>query len=157
MAVLPLFHITGLVHQMHLPVLLNAEVVMLPQFTMEKMLDVISEYKLNELLLVPPILIRLFRDPLVDKYDLSHVTRFSSGAAPLSEEIIQHLQKKFPKTGFKQSYGMTESCSCITSHPQRDSKESFWEDLAEDLEGQGEEREVWTCGQRRSETKVMTH
>jgi 4-coumarate--CoA ligase len=117
MAVLPLFHITGLVHQMHLPILLNAEVVMLPQFTMEKMLETICEYKLNELLLVPPILIRLVRDPLVDKFDLSHVTRFSSGAAPLSEEIIQLLQKKFPHTGFKQGYGMTESCSCITAHP----------------------------------------
>lgn len=117
MAVLPLFHITGLVHQMHLPVLLNAEVVMLPQFTMEGMLKVIVEYKLTELLLVPPILIRLVRDPLVEQYDLSHVTRFSSGAAPLSEEIIQQLQKKFPQTGFKQGYGMTESCSCITAHP----------------------------------------
>jgi 4-coumarate--CoA ligase len=117
MAVLPLFHITGLVHQMHLPILLNAEVVMLPQFTMEKMLDTICEYKLNELLLVPPILIRLVRDPIVDNYDLSHVTRFSSGAAPLSAEIIQLLQKKFSNTGFKQGYGMTESCSCITAHP----------------------------------------
>jgi acyl-CoA synthetase (AMP-forming)/AMP-acid ligase II len=117
MAVLPLFHITGLVHQMHLPILLNAEVIMLPQFTMEGMLNTICEYKLNELLLVPPILIRLVRDPIVDNYDLSHVTRFSSGAAPLSEEIIQLLQKKFPHTGFKQGYGMTESCSCITAHP----------------------------------------
>lgn len=117
MAVLPLFHITGLVHQMHLPVLLNAEVIMLPQFTMEGMLDTIVKYQLSELLLVPPILIRLVRDPIVDKYDLSHVTRFSSGAAPLSEEIIQLLQKKFPNTGFKQGYGMTESCSCITAHP----------------------------------------
>ncbi|OAG03502.1 4-coumarate-CoA ligase 2 [Paraphaeosphaeria sporulosa] len=117
MAVLPLFHITGLVHQMHLPILLNAEVIMLPQFTMEGMLNTIVEYQLGELLLVPPILIRLVRDPIVDKYDLSHVTRFSSGAAPLSEEIIQLLQKKFPNTGFKQGYGMTESCSCITAHP----------------------------------------
>jgi len=117
MAVLPLFHITGLVHQMHLPVLLNAEVIMLPQFTMEGMLNIIVEYKLGELLMVPPILIRMVRDPIVDKYDLSHVTRFSSGAAPLSEEIIQQLKAKFPNTGFKQGYGMTESCSCITAHP----------------------------------------
>ncbi|KAG9206586.1 hypothetical protein G6514_003419 [Epicoccum nigrum] len=123
MAVLPLFHITGLVHSLHLPILLNAEVVMLPQFTMEGMLNTIVEYKLSELLLVPPILIRLVRDPFVDKYDLSHVTRFSSGAAPLSEEIIQLLQKKFPATGFKQGYGMTESCSCITAHPP--SKHSY--------------------------------
>lgn len=90
---------------------------MLPSFTMESMLDTVVEYQLRELLLVPPILIRLVRDPIVDKYDLSHLRRFSSGAAPLSEEIIQLLQKKFPQTGFKQGYGMTESCSCITAHP----------------------------------------
>ncbi|KAI9808861.1 MAG: hypothetical protein M1827_007184 [Pycnora praestabilis] len=117
LAVLPLFHITGLVHGLHLPILINAEVYMLPSFTMDKMLSVVSNHKIKELLLVPPILIRMVRDPLVSKYDLSHIQRFSSGAAPLSEEIIHLLQEKFPKTSFKQGYGMTESCSCITSHP----------------------------------------
>jgi len=81
------------------------------------MLQTVVDYQLRELLLVPPILIRLVRDPIVDKYDLSHIRRFSSGAAPLSEEILHLLQKKFPNTGFKQGYGMTESCSCITAHP----------------------------------------
>lgn len=90
---------------------------MLPSFTMQSMLDTISTYKLTELLLVPPILIRLVRDPLVEDYDLCSLQRFSSGAAPLSEEIIQLLKNKFPQTGFKQGYGMTESCSCITAHP----------------------------------------
>ena len=82
---------------------------------------------------MPPILIRLVRDPLVDKYDLSFLRRFSTGAAPLSEEILHLLKKKFPQTGFKQgktfgfcvsrsaddaqAYGMTESCSCVTAHP----------------------------------------
>ncbi|EMC95754.1 hypothetical protein BAUCODRAFT_71669 [Baudoinia panamericana UAMH 10762] len=117
LAVLPSFHITGLVHVLHLPVLLNAEVIMLPSFSMESMLETVCEYQIPELLLVPPILIRMVRDPVVDKYDLSFLRRFSSGAAPLSEEIIQLLQKKFPQTGFKQGYGMTESCSCITAHP----------------------------------------
>ncbi len=117
LAVLPLFHITGLVHSLHLPILLNAEVYMLPSFTMKAMLDIIVKYQISELLLVPPIIIRMVRDPIVDNYDLRHVTRFSSGAAPLSEEILRLLQKKFPWTGFKQGYGMTESCSCITAHP----------------------------------------
>ncbi|PNS20606.1 4-coumarate--CoA ligase-like 7 [Sphaceloma murrayae] len=117
LAVLPLFHITGLVHALHLPLLLNAEVIMLPSFTMPSMLSTVVEYRISELLLVPPILIRLLRDPVVSKYDLSFLTRFSSGAAPLSEEIIHELQRRFPNTGFKQGYGMTESCSCITAHP----------------------------------------
>ncbi|WPH00539.1 Hypothetical protein R9X50_00336800 [Acrodontium crateriforme] len=117
LAVLPSFHITGLVHALHLPALINAKVIMLPAFDMKSMLDTVVEYHIKEMLLVPPILIRMVRDPIVDKYDLSHLRRFSSGAAPLSEEIIQLLKKKFPQTGFKQGYGMTESCSCITAHP----------------------------------------
>jgi 4-coumarate--CoA ligase len=126
LAVLPLFHITGLVHQLHLPILVNAEVLMTPQFTMPILMSVIQEYKLKELLLVPPILIRLVRDKVVDDYDYSSVIRFSSGAAPLSQEVIDLLAKKFPnsavgepygQTGLKQAWGMTESCSCITLYP----------------------------------------
>ncbi|OJJ06169.1 hypothetical protein ASPVEDRAFT_87483 [Aspergillus versicolor CBS 583.65] len=117
LAVLPLFHITGLVHQMHLPVIRNSSVYMLPSFTMDSMLSTIVEYQISEILSVPPIIIRLLQDPTVSKYDLSHVKRFSSGAAPISGEILQKLQDRFPWTGFKQGYGMTESCSCITAHP----------------------------------------
>lgn len=84
---------------------------------MESMLSTIVEYKISEILSVPPIIIRLLQDPIVSKYDLSHVKRFSSGAAPISGEILQKLQDCFPWTGFKQGYGMTESCSCITAHP----------------------------------------
>lgn len=99
---------------------------------MKDLLDTVVKHQLRELLLVPPILIRLVRDPLVDKYDLSCMRRFSTGAAPISEEILHLLKKKFPQTEFKQgkgedrlayemvltkvpAYGMTESCSCITA------------------------------------------
>jgi 4-coumarate--CoA ligase len=132
LAILPLFHsrlhsltvlnflislpVTGLVHILHLPVILNAEVIMLPKFSMKSMLDCVVEYQLKELIVVPPILIRFTRDPIVDQYDLSCLRRFSSGAAPLPDEVIQLLEKKFPNTGFKQGYGMTESCSCLTAH-----------------------------------------
>lgn len=102
---------------MHLPVIRNAEVYMLPAYNMRTMLDTVMKYKITELLLVPPILIRLLRDPIVKEYDLSHIRRFSSGAAPLAAETLQELQARFPGTGFKQGYGMTESCSCITATP----------------------------------------
>lgn len=118
LAALPFYHITGVVHQLHLPVLLNANVFILPTFTLEKMLETVAKNKIRELLLVPPILIRMVREAeLLKRYDLSHVQRFSSGAAPLSQEILTLLQNLFPGTGFKQGYGMTESCSCITAHP----------------------------------------
>jgi len=87
---------------------------MLPAFTMKDLLDTVVKHQLEELLLVPPILIRLVRDPLVEKYDLSCMRRFSTGAAPISEEILHLLQKKFPHTEFKQgrkpAVGYKRSC-----------------------------------------------
>lgn len=80
------------------------------------MLQFITEYKVRELALVPPLVIRLVNDPLVAKYDLSSLTKLSSGAAPLSKEIVKQLAKKFPHVGFRQGYGMTESTACISSH-----------------------------------------
>lgn len=57
---------------------------------MRSMLSTVQKFGIKELLLVPPILIRLVRDPVVEEYDLSCVERFSSGAAPLSEEVSVH-------------------------------------------------------------------
>lgn len=118
LAALPFYHITGLVHQFHLPILLNAHVYVVPKFALDLVLATVEKYKIKEILFVPPIIIRIVREPqLVANYDLSHVRRFSSGAAPLSQEILTALEKMFPGTGFKQGYGMTESCSVITAHP----------------------------------------
>ncbi|KIW79868.1 hypothetical protein Z517_06483 [Fonsecaea pedrosoi CBS 271.37] len=117
-AALPLFHITGLVYQMHLPVLLNARVYMLPKFTMDLLLQTVQDYRLSEIMLVPPILIRLVRDEsLRKKYDLSSIETIACGAAPLSAEIIEMVRQRFPGVGIKQGYGMTESCACVTAHP----------------------------------------
>lgn len=69
---------------------------------MKYLLDTVVKYHLKELLIVPPILIRLVRDPLVGKYDLSYLGRFSIGAAPIFEEILHLLEKKFPQIKFKQ-------------------------------------------------------
>jgi acyl-CoA synthetase (AMP-forming)/AMP-acid ligase II len=118
LAALPFYHITGIVHQLHLPLLINADVYVLPKFTLDGALKAAAEYKIKELLFVPPIIIRVVREPeLVAKYDLAHVRRFSSGAAPLSQEILTSLEKMFPGTGFKQAYGMTETCSVVCIHP----------------------------------------
>ncbi|KAF2482321.1 hypothetical protein BDY17DRAFT_324611 [Neohortaea acidophila] len=137
LAVMPLFHITGLVRFCNYPVFMNGDSIMLPSFTMDSMLKAIVEFNVPELILVPPILIRMVRDPIVDKYlpDLQRIVkRWSSGSAPIAPEIIQLLRKRFPDTGFRQGYGGTgkslslsveedeanncaESTACISCHP----------------------------------------
>ncbi|KAL6407400.1 4-coumarate--CoA ligase-like 5 [Ilyonectria robusta] len=90
---------------------------MLPQFTIKTFLDAIVKYQITDLTLVPTIVIRLVRDPIVEKYDLSCVQLIACGAAPLASEVTKLLEKMLPKVGFRQSYGMTESCCCLTTHP----------------------------------------
>jgi acyl-CoA synthetase (AMP-forming)/AMP-acid ligase II len=76
---------------------------------MPALLSTIETYQIAEVQLVPPLIIRLVHDPLVEKYDLRCVKRFASGAAPISAEVLALLEKRFPGRGFKQGYGMTES------------------------------------------------
>lgn len=120
LAVMPLFHITGLVRFCHYPVLMNGECYMMTKFDLDDMIKAVVNHRIEELILVPPILIRLVKDPIAQKHmhDLRRtVKRWSSGSAPISPEIITLLQRNFPDTGFRQGYGATESTACISAHP----------------------------------------
>lgn len=72
---------------------------MLPSFNVDLMVQIIIKHRIEELTLAPPILIRLVRDPVVDKYlpQLRQVIkRFSVGSASTKAEVIRLLQAKFP-------------------------------------------------------------
>ncbi|KAI1338176.1 4-coumarate-CoA ligase [Xylariaceae sp. FL0016] len=120
LAVMPLFHITGLVRFCTYPLLMNGDSLMMPRFEMEDMLIQIIRYRVEELILVPPLIVRMVRDPVVDRYLpqlRAVVKRWGSGSAPISHEIIALLKARFPDSGFRQGYGATESTACISQHP----------------------------------------
>ncbi|KAK6431979.1 hypothetical protein LTR95_011853 [Oleoguttula sp. CCFEE 5521] len=120
LAVMPLFHITGLVRFCHYPVFMKGQCFMLPKFDFATMLQTIIKYRIEELILVPPIMIRIVKDPTAQPFlpNLREVVkRWSSGSAPISPEIIALLQNEFPNAGFRQGYGATESTACIFAHP----------------------------------------
>ena len=55
--------------------------------------------------LVPPILVLLANTDIEKKYDLSSLRILQSGAAPLGEELINKLRKKFNHIIYTQGYG----------------------------------------------------
>lgn len=118
LAVLPFFHITGLILTLHVSLFVNRTLIILtPPFSLPNFLRTITLYKISVLSLVPPLVLLLLNHPLVQTSNLMHVSRISSGAAPLSAETIAAIEKKFPHTILTQGYGLTETTGCITATP----------------------------------------
>ena len=106
-AVLPFFHIYGLLVILNLALYRGARLIVFPRFELETFLEAVQQHRVTRLPLVPPLVLRLARDPLVDRYDHSSVRVAVSGAAPLAPEIQHELGARFGCLT-KQGYGMTE-------------------------------------------------
>ena len=106
-AVLPLFHIFGMQVAMNLALRAGATLVILPRFDLENFLGVVESYRVTRAELVPPIVLALAKQPVVDRYDLSSLRVIASGAAPLGRELAQACAERLG-CRIKQGYGMTE-------------------------------------------------
>jgi acyl-CoA synthetase (AMP-forming)/AMP-acid ligase II len=107
-AVLPFFHIYGLVWLMNIPLNLGSTTVTMPRFELTDFLSVIQHYRITRAHLVPPIVLALVKSPLVDDYDLSSLQFLGSGAAPLSAELEMACGKRLG-CRMLQGYGLTET------------------------------------------------
>jgi len=65
---------------------------------------------------VPPIVLKLARDPMIDNYDLSSLKMIFSGAAPLGPELSRECMQRLG-CGIRQGYGMTETSPVTHSSP----------------------------------------
>ena len=106
--VLPLFHIYGLVAIANLALLSGAKTVMMPRFDFAQLLKVTQDYRVTFAHLVPPIILALSKQPVVDEYDLSSLRTIFSGAAPLGPELSRECEARL-KVEVIQGYGMTEA------------------------------------------------
>jgi len=113
--VLPLFHIYGLVVNLHFLLFVGMTIVIQPKFNITEFLESVVRYRITHLLVVPPMLVLLCKHPIVKNYDLTHVRLCSSGAAALSNEVIQQLFRVLPNAYISQGYGMTETATVVTA------------------------------------------
>jgi acyl-CoA synthetase (AMP-forming)/AMP-acid ligase II len=115
-AVLPFFHIYGLVVLMNMPLFRGATVVTMPRFELAEFLRVIQGYRITRAWVVPPIVLALVKQPLVGEFDLSSLKFMVSGAAPLSAELEMACGKRLG-CRVLQGYGLTETSPVTHSVP----------------------------------------
>ena len=106
-AILPFFHIFGMVVLMAYGLLRRTTVVTMPRFDLDQFLQLMQDYKISRAYLVPPVVLALAKHPHVDNYDLSPLKVITCGAAPLSKEVTALCSERLDCT-VNQGYGMTE-------------------------------------------------
>ncbi|KIX05989.1 uncharacterized protein Z518_03963 [Rhinocladiella mackenziei CBS 650.93] len=116
LGVLPFFHIYGLTGLVHQPLHRGIELVVMPAFNLEVFLRAIQEHRITFIYVAPPVVVRLARDELVDKYDLSSVKMITSGAAPLTRELVDTVHKRL-KIKINQAYGLSETSPMTHTQP----------------------------------------
>jgi len=107
-AVLPFFHIYGMIVIMSMGLVVGATLVTMPKFDMEEFLGVMQDRGVTVAPLVPPIVLGLAKHPVVDNYDLSKLRLIFCGAAPLGEQVSNEAGQRL-KCMVAQGYGMTEA------------------------------------------------
>ena len=105
---LPFFHIYGFLYSALYCAWKGQEVITMSQrFDLELFCQLVEKHKPQRAHLVPPIIVRLAKSPLVDKYDLSSIKMIISAAAPLSKETEDAVTRRID-CDIKQAWGMSE-------------------------------------------------
>lgn len=107
-AVLPFFHIYGLVVILNFGLRMGTTIVTLPRFEPESFLRVLQDWRVEIAHIVPPMAVALAKHPAVQNYDLRHLEAMFSGAAPLGPGVTEAVQQRL-NVIVKQGYGMTEA------------------------------------------------
>lgn len=100
---LPLFHIYGLASIMYAQLQRGDTVVLMANYSLEKVLQSIEKYRVTHLSVVPPVILAFAKHrETVERYDVSSLREIGSGAAPLGKDVMEECAKCFPKAGIFQ-------------------------------------------------------
>eukprot|EP00927_Polykrikos_kofoidii_P007749 TRINITY_DN13185_c0_g1_i2.p1 TRINITY_DN13185_c0_g1~~TRINITY_DN13185_c0_g1_i2.p1 ORF type:complete len:550 (+),score=96.68 TRINITY_DN13185_c0_g1_i2:80-1729(+) len=108
LAVLPFYHIYGMVVVMNSAIIRGARVVTMPSFDPELYLKNMETYNVTVAHIAPPLAQFLAKSPSVKATKMPKLKEFFCGAAPLGPELTAELSARFTGVVVRQGYGMTE-------------------------------------------------
>jgi fatty-acyl-CoA synthase len=88
--------------------------VMTREFVPQQILDLIGEQRITVALFVPAMILFLTQCPGIREAKLDSLRSIVYGASPIPIEALRNALTLFPKAGFAQVYGLTETTGAIT-------------------------------------------
>ena len=122
LAVLPLFHVTGMQTNMNGAIYHGATVVLLPRWDRDAAAACVQRHRVTGLALITAMVIDFMGNPKLDRYDLSSVRRIGGGGAAMPKAVALAMEQKF---GLKygEGYGMSETMAATHANPPDRPKE----------------------------------
>ena len=114
--IVPLFHAYGMTVGMNVSVRLANSMVLLPQFSIEQMLRLISKYRIDFFPGVPAIYNSISLYAKKSKIDISSIRVCISGAAPLNYEIYKRFTE-LTNAKLVEGYGLSEASPVTHINP----------------------------------------
>jgi fatty-acyl-CoA synthase len=116
LAVVPMFHITGMVSVMHTSIYLGASLVLMPRWDRDVAGHLISHWRVTHWTNIPTMVIDLLGSPQIERFDLTSLTYIGGGGAAMPEAVAQRLLDQFGLR-FVEGYGLTETAAPSHSNP----------------------------------------
>ena len=116
LAVVPMFHITGMLYGLHLPIYVGSTAVIMPRWDRDLAGTLISRYKVTSWTMIPTMMIDLLGSPNVSNYDLTSLVYIGGGGAAMPQAVAEKLFVQFGLR-FVEGYGLTETAAPSHSNP----------------------------------------
>ncbi|MEJ6000386.1 long-chain fatty acid--CoA ligase [Paucibacter soli] len=121
LAVVPMFHITGLLYGVLGPVFLGMSIVIMPRWERELAAQLIARHRVTHWTCIPTMIIDLFGSPNYQRFDLSSLRYLSGGGAAMPQAVAERLQREFGLS-FAEGYGLTETAAPSHGNPPERAK-----------------------------------
>lgn len=122
LAVIPMFHITGMVSMMHSSIYVGATMVLMPRWDRELAGRLISQYKVTNWTNIPTMVIDLFGSPNFKQFDLTSLTYIGGGGAAMPQAVAQRLFEAYGLR-YQEGYGLTETAAPSHNNPPENAKQ----------------------------------
>lgn len=119
MAILPYYHIYGMVVVMFSALYQGKPQIVLPKFEPVTFLESIQRYHPTWAHVAPPLILFLAKHPDVSKYDICSLQRVISGGAPLGGEVVEETKRRTGIKNIQQAYGLTETSPVTHWNPAK--------------------------------------
>jgi fatty-acyl-CoA synthase len=122
LAVMPLFHVTGMQHNLNGIIYYGGTVVVLPRWDRDAAATCVQRYGVTTMALITAMAVDFMANPQLGDYNLASLRAVGGGGAAMPKAVALAMEQKLGLK-YREGYGMSETMAATHSNPPERPKE----------------------------------